>query len=224
MNSHSGMTIAGLRMASGACWQSRSQRGNGSAIGSHSKPDMAGYLLQSEYGRQDSNLHRLAGSPQRALGSTSSGFQNHRVCQFRHARVKRDTSQNFRYRFICTTIRQCASRSFHAAAGAYGRGAAITSAVSFAENVAGSVGPDQGYPNTSRSPRTAQLRESVSLDDSLDDLLSPGDAAIVQLVAARFSDASGEDIFGNLAHNAVESAEGNARDLCRPRQCGKASA
>lgn len=39
-----------------------------------------------ECGRQDSNLHRLAGSPLRALGSSSTGFQSQRVCQFRHAR------------------------------------------------------------------------------------------------------------------------------------------
>lgn len=39
-----------------------------------------------ECGRQDSNLHGLPRSPSRARGSSSTGFQSQRVCQFRHAR------------------------------------------------------------------------------------------------------------------------------------------
>ncbi len=43
----------------------------------------------SECGRQDSNLHGLPGSWSRVPGSSSSGSQGRRVCQFHHARVKR---------------------------------------------------------------------------------------------------------------------------------------
>lgn len=43
----------------------------------------------SECGRQDSNLYGLPGSPSRASGSVSTGFQSQRVCRFRHARVER---------------------------------------------------------------------------------------------------------------------------------------
>src|SRR6266545_2465101 len=50
---------------------------------------MENSLTTSECGRQDSNLHGLPGFPSRVPGSSSSGSQGRRVCQFHHARVER---------------------------------------------------------------------------------------------------------------------------------------
>jgi hypothetical protein len=45
-----------------------------------------------ECGRQDSNLYGLSRNPLSSRGSSSTGFQGPRVCQFRHARIVRGFS------------------------------------------------------------------------------------------------------------------------------------
>lgn len=57
------------------------------------KLPMWGKLLL-ECGRQDSNLHGLPGSRSRVPGSSSSGSQGRRVCQFHHARIERGMCQS----------------------------------------------------------------------------------------------------------------------------------